>query len=387
MPVETKEKLKHGYKRVNGEVLSPDQFGERFVRRIIVLPIHKPCGDVMWKDFGKAADDTFREGARIGNLAMRMFSQADKLPDAPKDGGKVKLPKWEVDQNAVYAMARQICPAYPSGSVSDLLQRLRGIYQAARFDMMVTFKKSLPSFTRGRLPLSIRAQDWQAEKDADGNLFVWLRLGSKIAEGLRGQRLKLQLRRANHHAHAAIYEKIIAGEVQSADAKLKPLGDGLGLAVTVMLPRKAKGTNDGVLMVRTDPESLLVWNHGGDDERPPLHADQLKRMLAARTRQNQRWSDQLKFEKRWPAHVRRRMNQRHDAECRRWNDRITGFIRLMARITIEFAKRRGCGKLVYDDHERSFAPLFAWAELSAAMANGCAADGIEFLLAEPIAKA
>ena len=372
------QKLKRGEKRVNGEILSADEFSCRFLRRVIFLPILKPIG-MDWKEFGAAVDECFCESARMANLAMRLYATSDLEP-ATGSEGKKKLPKWK-PANAVYHKCRELCPSHPSGSVTDMLQRLQGIYAKSRFEMMITCRKSLPSFTRGRLPMSVRAQNWKATADGDGNLVCTFTLGSLDSEGIRRGPVSVILHRHNHERHAATYQKIVGGEIQSADMKIKPCKDGLGIAVTVMLPRKEAAAADGVLNVRTDAESLLVWKANEDEERPPLHADQAKRMIVAQDAQRQRWADDLKFEKRWPAHVRRRMNFRRSKSLRAWENRRVNLIRLAARMTVEFAKRRRLAKIEYDDSERSFVPRFAWAELSAAIANAAAADGIEFVTA------
>ena len=128
-------KLAHGSKIVNGVTLSPAEFSERYVRRVIFMPILKPV-DQTWQDFGRAVDECFRETCRMANLAMRLYACSDiEAPTGP--AGKMKLAKWK-PANEVYHKCRALCPAHPSGSVTDLLQRLHGIYAKARFEMMIT---------------------------------------------------------------------------------------------------------------------------------------------------------------------------------------------------------------------------------------------------------
>ena len=374
-------KLAMGWKRLRGETLSPEGVAARYVRRVIFLPVLKPFGEITWKDFGSAVDECFRESARMANLAMRLYAISDVEPPTGT-AGKMKLAKWK-PSNEVYAKCRQLCPSHPSGSVTDLLQRLQGVYAKSRFEMQVTCRKSLPSFSRGRLPMSVRAQNWRAGKDSDGNLLCTFTLGSLDSDGVRRGPLTVILRRHNHERHAKIYQQVVEGEIESADMKIKPCKDGLGIAVTVMLPRKAVAGADGVLRVRTDPASFLIWTMDEDESRPPLHCDMVRRMIAAQDAQRQRWSDDLKFEKRWPAHVRRRMVHRRAKMLKSWENRRVNFIREAARLTVNFAKRRRAAKIEYNDSERSFSPRFAWAELSAAIANAAAADGIDFVVTAP----
>ena len=375
----TKEKLKRGEKRINGEVVTPEEFNRLFVRRVIFLPILKPITDgVGWKELGDAMNECFRETCRMANLAMRLYATSD-TEHPTGTTGKMKLSKWKPN-STVYHKCRELCPEHPSGSVSDLCQRLQGIYAKSRFEMLVTCRKSLPSFTSGRLPICIRAQDWKSGRSADGDLLCEFTLSSRGASARPG-RITVVLRRHNHERHAKVYEQIVAGEIQAADLKIKPCKEGYGIAVTVNLPRRTVEKSETVLGVRTDPSSLLVWRVGADEERPPLHADQLRNMIVAQDAQRQRWSDDLKFEKRYPAHVRRRMIHRRSRSLRGWENRRVNAIREAARLTVNFALRRGASKIIYDDSERTFVPRFAWAELSTAIANAAAVEGIEFVAA------
>ena len=196
--------------------------------------------------------------------------------------------------------------------------------------------------------MSVRAQNWKASADDDGNLLCTFTLGSLDSEGVRRGPLTVILRRHNHERHAKVYAEIANGTIQSADMKIKKCGDGLGIAVTVMLPKR-EAVGENVLTVRTDAESFLIWKVGDDEERPPLHCDQVKQMIAAQDRQRQRWSDDLKFDKRYPAHVRRRMVHRRQKHQRHWENRRVNLIREAARLTVNFAVRRRCTKLIYQN--------------------------------------
>lgn len=363
------------------EKTAPDGFAVR----VITLPVAKPVAvqvgtetaPLAWKEFGQAINTCWRECSDLSNLVYRTMAISDISP-FDENG---KLAKFSADGKQIYAACRNLYQQFDVGTLVQLMQTARGHYISDRFDMYVRRIRSLRSFTHGRVPLPIKSDRWWASQSEDGGLMISFRLGSTLAQGIRSGRITAMLGGGRKHArHAAVMRKVITGELTARDLKLKPGGQtGVVACITVLMPRRAMESS-GELLLRTSAQSLLTWNFGDGEDRPPLHFDHVRQILAAREAQQQRWSDDLKFEKRWPRRKRRRMLSRRHRSADRWNNALRTAIQQAAAMVSGVAKRGRVERVCYDDTERSFAPKFAWAELRTRLEQSLSIEGIKLVL-------
>ena len=141
--------------------------------------------------------------------------------------------------------------------------------------------------------------------------------------------------------------------------------------------------DEGILLVRTTEDSLLVWQLAGQEERPPLHAEHVRRQLVRFGREQARLRDDLKLEKRWPSRVRQKMVSRQNDLAAKRSRMLRTFCQQAAAMTVAFARRRKCGTIQYDDTVRTFAASFPWHQLRDAIAAKCQAEGVILVDANP----
>jgi hypothetical protein len=352
------------------------------VRRTLTFPIAEVVG-VERKVFVKALRDCLDESTKAANLIVSgMFGQDQPAP--PRYGGKIKLPKVKFDGKPIYARVTELMPAMPTGTISAIMQRIRGVYTKKRFDVMGTHSASVPSF-RWPYPFYIRRQSFKLSRVKNESADYWLMefsMGSRLADESRG-RYTLRLKgghemrrqlRSLETAHAM-------GSVGEASVTMSRTDGTIKVNLSVAIPRADREGKSGQMLAITGGGSFLRF--AGDCWLKPYHADHVVTRIKAHDIRRQRIADDLKYEKRWPKRVRASMLAKLDSICAAHNRFIDTFIDQASAMAIGFCVRQKLARLILDTRDRSFVEHFPWYMLAEKFRQKCEARSIEFELIEP----
>jgi hypothetical protein len=112
-----------------------------------------------------------------------------------------------------------------------------------------------------------------------------------------------------------------------------------------------------------------------------LFAPWVQRWITMHQKFLAQFSDDLKYEKRWPACKRRGLDRHRQRRCDKHARRMKTFLQQTAAQVVGYAARKGCTKLRWDDTDRGFAPSFPWATLRTMIQNKCDELGVGLILA------
>lgn len=347
-------KLPRGWKRLNGQTLSPQAMKQQYVARSMRLPIASVTLESApddreggWKAFREAIHSAWGDATRYANLCLSHFAAKDfSLPLVKADGGKLSLPKIEQQiQNAwrreVYALHHDFT-AIDATSAAAISLEAWNTWKKWRWDVRVTGKRSLPTF-RFPFPLPLPAQAVKWSMDS-GNGWTTMRMR------VNGQVFLARLSASHKYSRAAttVREAIASGrgtgEVSIIERDHQPWA-----AISVNVPKRARG--------QLDPARILAVKMGGgdlfraiiaDQERIwTLHADDFLPRVARWDEQRQRISDDRKFERRH-GKDRQRYQAMSERKVQSHHDWLTVQLHRRSRELVEFARRNGCGKIEID---------------------------------------
>lgn len=387
-------KLPPKWRRIGERTLCGKCAGVQYVSRSLTLPIGE-CVSHPWPEFAQAAHQAFARSTAVAREAIRQYAMSD--PQTPPGQ---KIGKW-TPPNA-YQACRQIAPELAAGTVAAVCQRLQGVYREQRLALH-RGERVLPG-VRYPQPVPIRAQDYTLAVQ-DDVLVITFRLESTAVVG--SQRYTLKLReKGGFERNGRLLRRLMEGGGVIGEVTLDAIrtngtsrdhpheqrdaGGGnraawkyvLRFAVKIPAAQRDK-TDEGILLVRTTEDSLLVWQLAGQEERPPLHAEHVRRQLVRFGREQARLRDDLKLEKRWPSRVRQKMVSRQNDLAAKRSRMLRTFCQQAAAMTVAFARRRKCGTIQYDDTVRTFAASFPWHQLRDAIAAKCQAEGVILVDANP----
>lgn len=344
-------------------VLCPDCWGSRYVLRAITVPIAEPLDGLTWDDFGADIREAWRETTRLSNWALRELAKAD-------DPAEKKPPRIYL-----YPMAREKYPELPSKSVNSVLHAVERKYRDRRWDINRS-AESLPTF-RYPTPFPIHNQGWKLEEDDGGRMILRFRLGDRrVAVRLRmGPEFKRQrahlrsyLGGEAHKGELAILGRWVQESSHRSGITVRRPGGGNTRRFRTMaklclwVPVSDRKPLDGVLRVRTDPESFLVAVDQSDNVDPwVINADHVRRWVVAHRRRLDRFSDDQKHETR-PAKRRRKMNDAREVFVKKHRDRLDSFCHQASMWLAKYAARRRVSLVEMDTTDRSWVVEFPWFE-------------------------
>lgn len=378
-----------GWKRhPSGELLCRPCWDKRYVMRAVTIPVAGPVG-MTWDPLRTALQQAWRDCTHLANACVSALYAAEP-PHGPK---LAKLPPVYL-YGLLYRDRKSEWPSLSSGTAVSIMHAVEGCYREARFDCVQRRERALPTYTYPT-PLPVRASDWTITETA-GVYTVSVPLGR--------ERFGLRLRGGHNFARQlAVCRQIVKGEAIGAEVSLyqvegssgdhrprveeRDAGGGtrsmkkLLCKIVAWLPRKEHGALSGKLLVRTDPDSLLVYNVDGSGERSVLriNGDHVRRWIAEHRRRLDRTSDDLKAERRSGVGEVRPpvLDQR-----RRWsskqNRRLDSFTHEVSAQVASFAARQRVATVVYDDRDKRFVDKFPWAELALKLKYKCDDRGIAF---------
>jgi hypothetical protein len=110
------------------------------------------------------------------------------------------------------------------------------------------------------------------------------------------------------------------------------------------LPREPARKSEGVLLARTDKESLLIVLNAKDEKLWVLNGDQVRRWEAEHRRKLNRWSNDQKRENTPP-----KFQARREADSTRYRRRIDSACHEAAAQLVNYAARKHFGIIRYSD--------------------------------------
>jgi hypothetical protein len=187
--------------------------------------------------------------------------------------------------------------------------------------------------------------------------------------------------------HGAL-RAVLAGAAKLGDTKLCARWSGgrivgVDAKMSVTTPVAPRSAGPATAIVRTGNDALLVVETPDRDAAWLYHADNLRGVLACYGRWRRRAAVDLKHEKRWPSHTRRRIVAGLQDRIRRHHARLDSGIKQAAAMAVAYCARHRCGSITYDDRERGSVPGdFPWARLRERMSLTAANHGLGFQLLE-----
>lgn len=353
-------RLPQGWHRRKEEVLCADCWGARYILRAITMQVVSPL-DCEWKDLRVSLQAMWSAATQASNWMITEMYARDV-----RRNGEPKMPP--MPPVYLYPEARERFPSLPSQSVAALEQAIRKKYRAARYELIWTCARSLPTF-RYPAPFAIPNQGWYAEFDHEKPV-ISLRIGdTRHRLRLKGGPVFRRQRQA--------FAQIVSGEAQQGELAVLQKGKNLMVKLVAWLPRQAapdRSKRTGVLAVRTDPHSLLVALDEKKEALWKYNADHIVRRFVEHRNQLQRWSEDQKYEQRpVPSFIERR-----ETAVRRYHNSSQTAIRQIAASLVSYAKRRRFAGLRYDDAVTDFQPQFPWFNLRERIQVCCDEAGIVF---------
>lgn len=380
-----------GWKRLPSGLHCGKCWHKSYALRAITVPVAGPVGG-KWEPLREALKAAWADCARFSNLCVQSLYAAEP----PRGESLGKLPR--VDLYGLYRDRKDEWPAISSGTVVALCHSVEGRYRKARWDCVWRRAQALPTY-RYPTPLPIRSQDWTITED--GGVFG-------VSVPIAGERHVLRLRGGhNFRRQLSGLRQITTGEAIQAELALyqvsgssgdhrprlegrEPGGGTRALSkllckIVAWLPRHERGDRSGQLLVRTDPDSLLVYSVAGAGEQSVLriNGDHVRRWIAEHRRRLDRTSDDLKAERR--SGVGRPCPPVLDQRQRwatRQHRRLDSFTHEASAQIASFAARQNVATVVYDDRDKRFVDKFPWAELQSKLRYKLDAEGIGLELAE-----
>jgi hypothetical protein len=379
------ERLPRGWKRHNGQASCAKCWSERFILRAVTIPVAGPV-DAEWP----ALRDSLREAwGQAGAVANWVVSEL-YARDARRTPDVAKLPKMPTSY--LYPEIRRRFPDFPAGSIPTIEHAVTGKYRSTRYEVLWTGEAVLPTF-RYPYPWPVRSADWKATFGTDNVPLV--------ACGIAGKRFTLRLRGGHdYRRQLSAFRKIVNGEAVQGELALyrvranggdhrngdieKTAGGGQDVHTRIMaklvawLPREQREAGENTMLVRTDPNAVLVAEVDGRDPWI-LNADYVRRWIAEHRVYLQRISEDTKREKRYPADKRRQINEAREKRCHKQNNRLDSFCHETAAMLAKYAARCRVGQVIYDDACKSYFESFPWFKLKQLIHEKLGALSIEVL--------
>jgi hypothetical protein len=397
-----------------------------------------------WDAFDAACEGAWWLSTDLANWAVAELAKADvscrggdekipPMPAKPMPGGR-----------ALYAHFGQCYPHRDrldgaAIAASSLLRLVEAKYRKERYQSVWLRRSHFPCYTFP-VPLPLHPQAWHVEHRPDwtpeagpGGKYVFevalpggrwqLALRSNPGEFARQLAAVGMLLRGEAVAcEAQLYDKPANGnDHRHAHTRRRPAGgrtDRFETVVKLVLwvpkspPREACET----MFLRTDPNAFWTAEIGGRHTRPwVLNGDHARRLVAATVADarrlgevaggeghpgdalgadsirfrvmrhrtyRQRMSEDLKYEKRWPAHVRRRMVEALGLRCEKQERRLLDWLHAAAALVANYCVRQGVCTVVYDDSVQSYMPSFPWFRLREVLRQRLEAERVELVAAD-----
>ncbi len=383
-----KERLPTGWHRWPETSLPtcPTCWGATFVVRAVTFPVDRVELPRTWKDFTEALKSAWGQTTALANYLVTEYAKADG-PRMPADKKLGAMPR-----TYLYPDARERFPALPAQSVVAVDHAVQGKYRRKRLDVKWRSAAALPTF-RYPTPFPMHNQSWSADYTDDGR--------PRVTVPLPGGRFALVLKAGREFRRQLLaFQQIVGGKVVTGEASLyrKRVGSLRGRGVTDRLPGGGNRTHYRIMCKlvawrpkpagKTRAGTLRFVMGGGSFIRldgegwAPINADHIRRAIIAHRRFLDRIAEDQKFEHRWPARERVRINDHRQRRCQTQANRLRTFIDQTTQSVAMFADYRLAATVSVDTSDRSFAPEFPWREWTDTLREKLVFLGIDFVASD-----
>jgi hypothetical protein len=367
-----------GWKLLGGKAYCQKCKKLKYFLRAVTIPIAGPVnGD--WPALRKVLTQAWSDTTRLCNWLMTTYYVRDRQR-APEDE---KLGTWDVPY--LYPEARVLFPNVEPQTLVSAINTVSKKYKASRFDLIWRNAISLPNF-RYPTPVPINTQAFKLFHDKERWVFSFRWLGEWHELYVRqGHEFRRQLK---------ALEQLATDEAEVGEAALYEVSANVGdhrngvkrkrlmLKIAGWFPRPDVKA-EGVLVARTVEDSFLIALHG-DAEVWRLNADHVRRWIAQDMARRHRLSEDLKAERRFPKAMRQGVIDRMGQNARSQRHRINSWMHESSTQLVNFALRRKCGTLTWDDSVQGFLPSFPWAQYRGMIEQKCAAAGVKYVYASAV---
>lgn len=313
----------------------------------------------------------------------------------PEPERKYRLPCLPIDTAALDALAKQAFPDLYNQSLYSVRQRVVRLYRKYRWHARASGRKSIPTI-RYPAPLPIERKDYTLLFNEQHQVFALLPVGEpkwdhtylvRLKDGHSGCTRKVRT-----------LEQVARGELASRAMSIRQNRKGDILVTFAVDVPKRPFQRDKVLVVRTVPNRLWECQLFDAEEQPIarpflFNEDGLRfDLLRIKEEQHalflQRFSEDAKYEHRYPWHTRRAMNRARATRCDRHNARVLDRIHKVSCSLAAYAARNRVSHVVYDDTScygegaTPYIPGFPWARLKTLVKTKLEAYGIEMVANE-----
>lgn len=391
-----------GWKPHGGGHRCPACWGAAYVLRAVTVPLARPDGG--WPALDAKLAECWAESTALANWTLDTLYARDvrrtpnmaKLPPMPK----VDLYNLGFAANGPRAYPRWAAWAGACAAASSLMRAVEAKYRSYRYELIWQGERTLDN-VRYPYPFPVHNQCWSLGRDAGGRFVVTARLpGGPVELPLRGgpefARQLCALRQLERgeavKAEMALYRVSSCGHNGRHQTAERAPGGGRRKTFRPMckmvlwVPRPQYQAADKTLFLATDPNAFWVAEVdgfrsivNGDHVRRSAYAAGIRHRAGVHDAYRQRMSEDLKYEKRWPAATRRRMVESLAGRCEKHNRRVETFCKEVVAHLVGFARRRKVSAVVYDDADRGFVASFPWARLRTMLATKLDELGIELL--------
>lgn len=271
---------------------------------------------------------------------------------------------------------------------ASLIQKVQKKYLRDRAQRIWLRKRRSPEFTYP-YPFPVHQDSWVAMFGEHGELIVNLQMpGGRVSLRLRsGDQFRPQLR---------VLAGIINGDIKQqgleVDAQLshgsngkqvngrKP-GGGQRQSFRVMLrisyPLEIyAGSKEGTATLTTGVDPFLTLQIADKPFASVWHCPWVTNWIIEHRKFLDDFSDDLKFEKRWPSKKRRSLNRYRERRCEKHDRRMKSWRQQTVHQVAVMLSRNDVSELVYDDSNRDFMEEFPWYNFKTDLENKCAEFGI-----------
>ncbi len=368
--IDTKtDRLPPGWKRHQDKIWCRDCWSRSYVLRAVTIPVAGPM-DGEWPELRETLKQCWASATTVANWAVTELARHD----IPRVASQEKLAK--MTPMYLYPGARLAAPECNPQSVVAILHAVEGKYRKARYATLWTRSQSHPVY-RYPVPYPVHNQGWSCVRGEGDRPCITVRLGERrwllVLRGGHEFRRQLQAWKQIALGQAVQGELALIGQtVTMSDhrngVEAREPGGGPRKSLRVMakmvawFPRKEAGPVQGTLFVHTSSPAFLVYHVGPDGEPKHLHAEHVKRWEAQHRRRLRSMSDDMKYEKRWPANVRANMLSAQNRWVKKYRDRLSTFTHEASAMLANFAVRQKIATVMLDTADRSFCERFPWHE-------------------------
>lgn len=185
------------------------------------------------------------------------------------------------------------------------------------------------------------------------------------------------------HRQLRDFDAMVTGQAVQGDVKAcVDMANGKKSGVKLMcfgrFRRRAAEPTGRTAILRTCSDALVSVEVADRDEPFTVHRPDLIGHMQAHERYRESRSNDMKYEKRWPARQRRRMVESGQAANTKYANRLDTITQQVAACVIGFCRRQQVDTVVYDDSNQTYARGFRYFALRERVRQNCDTAGIRF---------